>query len=112
MDTGVTKYTHEEWLAKARELFGDDPKQWRFVCPSCGHVQSIADFEALGMEGRQIQNYIGFSCIGRWRPKSVHLGEPDQGEGCNYAGGGLFRLNPVEVDLGEGEVRGTFAFDE
>jgi predicted RNA-binding Zn-ribbon protein involved in translation (DUF1610 family) len=44
-----------DWLAKGKELFGDDPKAWQFVCPNCGHVQAIADFISLQLHpGRLI----------------------------------------------------------
>ena len=56
-----------------------------------------------------ISSVAGFSCIGRWAkggcehrglgPKSV-TDDGDKKEksiGCDYAGGGLFKLNPVLV---------------
>jgi hypothetical protein len=53
--------THEEWKTEARKRFGDDSMGWRFVCPSCGHIASVADWKAAGAgEGE-----IAFSCIGR-----------------------------------------------
>ena len=32
--------THDEWHARGRELYGDDPRKWKFRCVSCGNVQS------------------------------------------------------------------------
>lgn len=99
----------EDWQKEGRKLFGD-PKQWTWVCPSCGHRQSFQDFLDLGMEPEMVQKLVSFSCIGRWRPSCVELGERDQGHGCNYAGGGLFLLSPVRVVIDEdnNEVRPTF----
>jgi hypothetical protein len=89
-------------------LFGKDEMKWRFVCPVCKHVQSIQDYKDAGAP----KDAVAFSCVGRWidRSRSVVTGK---GKGpCNYAGGGLFRLNPVEVVMENGEVTHTFAFDE
>lgn len=89
--------TREEWEAKGLELFGRDRKRWKFVCPACGHVQSVQDYINAGAP----HDVIGFSCVGRWLPKQKRaFGDKDvKGNGpCDYAGGGLFRLNPLEVD--------------
>jgi len=113
MDT--RELTHQEWLKEAVEKFGKDPNKWRFVCPSCGHVQTRQDFLDTGLPAKQVDNILAYSCIGRWRQgpgRDVkHLGEKDTGDGCNYAGGGLFNLNPVGVKLEAGDARATFEFD-
>lgn len=94
----------EEWRAEARRLFGDDPMQWRFVCPSCGHVASVADWKAAGASERE----VAFSCVGR---HLEHRREIFEKPGpCNYAGGGLLRLNPVSVLTGKGESVNVFEF--
>ena len=115
--------TRDEWLAEAMKRFGKDPRKWRFVCPVCKTVQSIEDFlEQTELDKERILDVIGFSCIGRWAKGGCeHQGlstEPvEKGAdskpamGCDYAGGGLFRLNPVKVEW-EGEVHGRFAFAE
>ena len=43
---------------------------------------------------------VGFSCIGRNTGSTKEIFDKTGGP-CNYAGGGLFALNPVEVDDGE-----------
>lgn len=104
----VMKMTHEEWLAEAERRFGKDAKQWKFVCPSCGHVASVADWTAAGAT----EGEIAFSCIGRRLKSSAKIFEKGKGP-CNYAGGGLFRLNPVTVTFeheGKLSERATFAF--
>ena len=104
------------WQARAIELFGPDPNHWRFVCPSCGHVQTRQDFRDLGMSDRQLDTLIGFSCIGRWqaaeRQHVVAFCEQSQGYGCTYAGGGLINISPYQVILPKGDERPTFGFDE
>jgi hypothetical protein len=97
--------THDEWMAEGTKRFGADMMSWRFVCPRCGHVATPADWRAAGAP----QSAAAFSCVGRWLP-----GEPRDafkpGPGpCNYAGGGLFRLNPVHV-LEDGKRHEVFAF--
>lgn len=93
--------TKAEWEAEGRRRFGDDMRQWRFVCPSCGHVASVQDwFDAGATEGQ-----VAFSCVGRYLGNAKEMCQ--RPGPCNYAGGGLFRLNPQDVD-GEG----FFAFAE
>ena len=96
--------TQEQWRAEAVELFGPDPMDWKFVCPSCGHVASVRDWKDAGAT----EGEAAFSCVGR------HLNADDKntfqkkGGPCQYAGGGLFKLNPVKVDGHEN----VFAFAE
>lgn len=100
------RMTHVEWLAEAQTRFGADSAKWRFVCPCCGHVASVAEWKAAGAS----EGEVAFSCIGRRTgAKREALGEGDGP--CNYAGGGLFQLNPVTVDFGAGTHK-VFAFAE
>jgi hypothetical protein len=97
--------SHKEWIEEAVRRFGDDPRNWRFVCPSCGHVATPADWKAAGAgEGE-----VAFSCVGR------HLKNPTEmcvkPGPCNYAGGGLFRINPVTVTMDDGKKHDCFEFD-
>jgi hypothetical protein len=101
-------YTRAEWLAEAERRFGKDPMSWTFVCPSCGHVQSVADYKAAGAPSTA----CAFSCVGRWLPKEKTgegFGKPGP---CNYTGGGLIHLNPVRVTSPEGDVIEAFEFAE
>lgn len=36
-----------EWDSEGKRLFGNDRTKWKFVCPSCGNVQSVKDFSRL-----------------------------------------------------------------
>ena len=84
--------TIEEYFDTATRLFGEDRAAWRWVCPGCGHVASYAEYERAGAEGM-----AGFSCIGRALPECRDwLGGEGPGP-CNYAGGGLFNISPVEI---------------
>lgn len=97
--------THAEWKAEAIRRFGTDPMKWKFVCPVCGHVASVQDWEDV-----KAFESAGFSCVGRYLPKARQAFE-EKGPGpCNYAGGGLFRLNPTEVTTEDGKISHVFAF--
>jgi hypothetical protein len=93
----IKTWNVEDWRAEAVRRFGDDPMKWRFVCLSCGHIQTPSDYKSVGAP----ETSVAFSCVGRWTPGAT--GEIWQkGKGpCNYAGGGMFRLNPVRVTEGE-----------
>lgn len=98
--------TKEDFLAEGEKLFGADRMGWRFVCPSCENIVTTKDYQDAGAP----EGAIAFSCVGRWLPgTTATLGEKGKGF-CNYAGGGLFGLNPVAVMDGEKEHR-VFEFD-
>lgn len=98
--------TAQQWRAQAVERFGADPLKWRFVCPSCGHVASVQDWKNAGAT----QSQAAFSCVGRYTGADDSNTFKHAGGPCTYAGGGLFRLNPVEVIGDEGHVTRVFAF--
>lgn len=86
--------TKAEWDRQGERLFGKDRLAWRFICPCCGYVASVQDY----LDASAPVGAIGFSCVGRWDrvcPRPVF--EPGPGP-CDYAGGGLFGMNTVEVD--------------
>lgn len=81
--------TYEQWLAEGTRLFGPDTRDWQFICPSCGTVQTARDFYALGFipHTGEVGRLIGFECIGRhngWPGKI-----PDSGKikGCLFGFG-------------------------
>jgi len=108
-------YTLAEWRAKATELFGPDFMKWKFSCPVCLHVASVQEWNDAGAP---VQS-AAFSCVGRWagaHPEVINgtigpNGYPGKGP-CNYAGGGLFGLNPVVVIDPDGVELRAFAFAE
>jgi hypothetical protein len=89
--------TKEKFYKEATRRFGTDVMNWKFVCPVCNTIISVADYKKAGAS----EGAIGFSCIGRYLSecqkafgnKPVIKGQP-----CDYTGGGLFGLNPMEVD--------------
>lgn len=106
-----------DWHAEGIARFGENPLKWKFVCPSCGMVQTAEDWKGYGIPFRDVDRQVGFNCIGRRilsvcpTADVVEFGDMNKGFGCNYTGGGLFRVNPVEVEFGFGavtEIRETF----
>jgi hypothetical protein len=80
-----------EYFRLAEERFGKDPMDWAFVCPVCGHRQTLRDYKNAGAP----ESAVAFSCVGRWTTEQREaIGGKGKGP-CNYAGGGLFRFNPV-----------------
>ena len=112
----VKRLTTEEWLAKGKELFGDDPKLWKFSCANCGHIQTIADFielRKLGLFDGDVQGAY-YSCIGRYDrrlpDKTIgELGDKDKSP-CNYTLGGLIVLAKTVVVDDENYENPVFEF--
>jgi hypothetical protein len=92
--------TEAAWRAEGAALFGADTSAWRFVCPSCGFVASVKDWRDAGARDGE----IAFSCIGRHKGADGTRTFKREGGPCDYAGGGLFLLNPVRVTHDGGHV--------
>lgn len=105
MKEAVTTISRAEWIAEATRRFGNDPMDWRFVCPVCKHEAAARDWHAA----RAPEGAIAFSCVGRWTGAGTGFGKQGASKPCNYTGGGLFRLNPVRV-VHEGIEHQVFAF--
>lgn len=103
------KLTEAEWTAAGTDRFGSDKTRWAFVCPACKHIATVQDYVDTGAP----EGAIGFSCIGRYQAQVPRDAFLEKGPGpCNYAGGGLFRLNPVTVEMPDGVEHHVFAFAE
>lgn len=106
--------TQEDWLAEARRRFGDDPKGWRFRCPSCGTISTPGDFLALGVDGHRASG----ECIGRVHKEQGETGIDGNTKPCNWAAIGLIRL-PACIEVAWAETRANgdrstlaFPFDD
>lgn len=111
--TEVIKTVYEslaDWKKEGQRRFGKEFRQWKFVCPVCGHVASVKDWEDAGDKERTM---VAFSCVGRLLDKCKNAFQGNsKGKGpCDYAGGGLFRLNPICIKEG-GEEHFMFDFAE
>ncbi|HKY40722.1 MAG TPA: VVA0879 family protein [Polyangiaceae bacterium] len=74
-------------MALGVELFGQDPRAWRFKCPRCGHEQSHNEATARKPDLGDTSNWIYFACEGRRNPVV----------GCDWTLGGLFQIHTLEV---------------
>lgn len=93
-----------EWKEEAKKRYGDNSLDWKFRCPSCNNAFSVQDWKDAGAE----QGEVAFSCVGRNKSHPKEMGDKT-GDYCNYAGGGLFRINPVHIIMEEG-TRENFDF--
>lgn len=100
------RLTEAEWRAEGERLFGADQLAWRFKCPVCSHVAATRDWQSAGVPS----SAVAFSCVGRWLPGSSDAFSGGSGP-CTYAGGGLFRLNPMVVTDIDGNEHSLFEFD-
>lgn len=103
----MREMTLDEWNAEGERRFGPDRMKWRFVCPVCGHVATTEDWKKAGAT----EGAVAFSCVGRWIEGSRAAFEGKGVGPCTYAGGGLFRLNPVRIRVQE-KVHELFDFAE
>lgn len=101
---------HADWQRQGEALFGPDRQAWRFICPSCSHIASIAEWQMAGAP----EGAVGFSCIGRFAGSGVSpraaasAAFGRNGGPCNYTGGGLFQLNPVSIEFEDARAPTSF----
>jgi hypothetical protein len=74
----------EHWISQLKEKYGEDKSKWSFKCPSCGHIQSMGDFEKIGVDPQNAY----CNCIGRYKQG---LG------GCDWSINGLLAINKTTV---------------
>lgn len=109
--------THDEWMAEGTRRFGADVFKWKFVCPICKHVASVDEFEKYKPQGATPDS-ASQVCIGRYSGSKFKAfpGEGEkQGQPCNYALFGLFKLPGVIVTgspYADFKDRMAFAFAE
>ncbi len=106
----IVKLTHKEWLAKGRELFGANFRDWKFVCPNCDNIQSGRDFHEAGHIASPFADQAYFSCIGRWIEGCKGEFLKNKLSPCNYTNGGLFDFAPLRVVDDSGEEHSAFEF--
>lgn len=83
--------TLDEYATEARRRFGNDPHDWAFTCPGCGHTATARDYPP-GHEDR-----AGQDCIGRWHPE----------RGCLRTANGYI-TGPWLIRLADGRIVGSF----
>ncbi|MFZ3004183.1 MAG: VVA0879 family protein [Undibacterium umbellatum] len=93
----LTHYTHDEWKAEAIKRFGTSSANWKFICPSCGFIAAVKDWE----EAKAPEGANAYSCIGRYTGSGKEMGDTTGGP-CNYTIGGLFNISTVRVEFNGG----------
>lgn len=73
----------DAWEKRGIELFGEDKKKWKYICPSCKHIQTAKDFIKI----KEKPENAGFNCIGRFK----------KGIGCDWSLGVLFSIHKITV---------------
>lgn len=89
----MEQMTVKEWEIEGEKRFGEDKRDWRFICPRCNTVQTARDLLAAGVSNEDAKKYIGFSCVGRFTKE----------KGCNWTLGGLFQIHELIVVCSDGE---------
>jgi hypothetical protein len=111
MKNAMERMSYQQWLDEGKRRFGADFLKWRFVCPSCGHVQAVEDFRPFKDAGATADSARS-ECIGRYMGAKVAF-DAAKWKPCNYALFGLFRLKHVEVEIeGKPEPSRSFHFAE
>lgn len=100
----MKNYTFIEWEKEATKRFGNDFKEWKLKCVSCGHVQSITSILKNNpkLEKKDVVDWFFMSCEGRVNGKGIDAFKIQKGDdfskdGCNWTLGGLFEIHEVEV---------------
>lgn len=89
-----------DYLTELKARFGEEPKNWKVVCPNCNTVQSVQDFYDAGI--KEASDYFGYSCIGRFT----------KDKGCDWTLGGLFQIHNLELIDEEGKPHPRFEIAE
>lgn len=97
-ENGTPVMFYDEWMAKGKKLYGDNPLDWRYKCPQCGHVQTPREFKEKGIDPNQAIT----CCASRY-----WLGGKDT---CKWTTGGLLRIGGVYVITKEFHPVLAFAF--
>lgn len=60
--TGYPVLLYKDWVARGKELYGPNKLDWQFVCPACGHVQTLREFHEVGID----PDYGVYKCASRF----------------------------------------------
>lgn len=101
---GPRRIEYEDWVAEARARY-NSRDEMSFVCPICGHVATVADYQEAGAH----EEAMGFSCIGRFQESTKRAFSSGSdavkpGEGpCDYTLGGFFSFPATIVIAPDGK---------
>jgi len=112
----MTTMTIEEYHAALKAQGTNDRAELVMICPMCGTPQTANDliragagktFESAGNTFEDVEQYLGFSCVGRFTGAGSPRNKPD-GKPCNWTLGGLFQTHKLEVITPDGEHHPRF----
>lgn len=75
--------TVTEWREEGNRRYGEAIENWKFKCPRCGAVSTVADF----VENKALPDAVYCECIGVY----------DKSKGCDYVAYGFLDLCTTEV---------------
>ncbi len=93
------RITQAELFAEGLARFGPDPLDIAFVCPSCGDVATLREWQAIDTTDQAGQNCIGRASMAARDAAGVTR------LGCDWAAYGLFR-GPWEIVAGDRSLWG------
>lgn len=104
MNNERRKITLEDFHEEIRKQ-GVGREDFAFVCPSCGTVQSarLLINEGAGKNFEEVEDYISFSCVGRFRNA-----KREDGKECKWTLGGLFQIHTLTVITPDGDEHPCF----
>jgi hypothetical protein len=70
-----------------------------FKCPMCRTIQSARDLIAAGAGEtfKDVERFLGFSCVGRWTDAGPYRRGDAPGRGCDWTLGGLLKIHDLVV---------------
>jgi hypothetical protein len=109
MGEKVKTITLEEYHSALKAQGTKEHGELVMICPMCGTMQTGNDFirAGAGKTFEDVEQYVGFSCVGRFTGAKSPRKEPD-GEPCNWTLGGLFQCQKLVVVLPDGSRHPRF----
>lgn len=107
----VERITVEEFHRRCKAQGVSAREHIALVCPVCGTAQSMASLIRAGAAADKVENFLGFSCEGRFRDagpwpsaanKSTDATQRRLVRGCDWTLGGLFTIHRLEVVTDDG----------
>ena len=105
---GTKNLTKKEWEKEGNKLFGSNEFNWKFICPSCGNIQTPEDFRKYKGDGATPSDAY-FKCIGRFIDGCEGSMDNEKSP-CNYTQGGLLILSQIIVTDDKGKQHKVFDF--
>ena len=92
----------ENWNILGTTLYGKNRSEWKFICPNCGRIQTVSEFEKY-FDGNKEEAFIKamYHCISRYSREN-------EGK-CSWTLNGIFKIHKLELKVMH-EISPTFEF--